>query len=468
MKSLHKHILIACLTGFLSACSYGDINIDPNSPSSATLPSLLASSEVAIAYNVGADISQFSNIFTQHITGTVLQAAAWDRYNVDADAGTPFNSFYSGPMQDLVTLIELATGNNASGYTGIGKILMAYSLGTITAFYGDIPYSEAFKGALNPYPKFDKQEDIYNEIQNLLDEGIALLQNSDASKLPGRDDFIFRGNAAKWIATAYSLKARYYLHLAKIRSDAASKALESLYSGSVYRGIAGNDDDCQIVFGTGTTEASPWSQQISRRNDFRLGAAFISLLKAPFKDPRLPFYATLNAAGEYSGSPAGLGNAADSEIGSFFRNPANSVQLISFAETKFIESEALLRTNASIERVEESLKAAVKASVDRVTASAAPVAFVNSVATISDNPGNALRRIITQKYIALFTQPEVWTDWLRTGYPELEPSFGGVNELNPGGLIPRRLPVPLNERLNNPNSPAGKPSLQNPRFFWDQ
>ena len=466
-------MLAAVLTGCFSSCDYSAINVSPDSPATATLSSLLASSEVSIAYTVGADISQFTNIFTQHLTGTVLQAAAWDRYNVDAEAGSPFNSFYSGPMQDLVTLLRSASETGAAGYTGISKILLAYSLGTMTSLYGDIPYSEAFQGASNPHPEFDRQEVIYEEIQKLLSEAITDLESAGPGTMPGSDDFIFQGNASKWIASAYSLKARYYLHLAKADANAAAKALEALYSGTTYRGISDSNNDCEVKFGTGVTEASPWSQQIVRRNDFRLGAVFISLLKTPSDDPRLAFYALPNASGSYSGSAAGLGNSADSELGPFFRNPASAVPLISFSETKFIEAEARWRINPADQAIQQAIGEAIRASVNRVTSSSLPAsaisAFVDSkVRQLEGNPADMLRHIITQKYIALFTQPEAWTDWRRTGYPELEPAFGGTNGLNPGGLIPRRMPVPLNERLNNPNSPADEPSLQSPRFFWDR
>lgn len=466
-------MLAAVFTGFFSSCDYSAINVSPDSPATATLSSLLASSEISIAYTVGADISQLSNIFTQHLTGTVLQAAAWDRYNVDAEAGSPFNLFYAGPMQDLITLLRSAGETGATGYSGVSKILLAYSLGTMTSLYGDIPYSEAFQGASNPHPKFDRQEAIYEEIQKLLSEAITDLENAGPGTMPGSDDFIFQGNASKWIASAYSLKARHYLHLTEVDANAASKALEALYSGSTYRGISNGNNDCEVKFGTGVTEASPWSQQIIRRNDFRLGKVFISLLRTPTDDPRLVFYASPTANGSYSGSTAGLGNSTDSELGPFFRNPASTVQLISFSETKFIEAEARWRINPADEAIQQAMGEAIRASVNRVASSSLPAsvvsAFVDSkLRQLEGNSTGMLGHIITQKYIALFTQPEVWTDWRRTGYPELEPAFGGTNGLNPGGLIPRRLPVPLNERLNNPNAPADEPSLQNPRFFWDR
>lgn len=472
MNRFKTILLSGCLTIGLFACDYGDLNLNPNLPSTATLPSLLAGSEGVVAFAVGADMSQMTNIFTQHLSGIVLQAAAWDRYNVDAEAGMPFNAFYAGPMQDISTLIQQAENTQAKGYAGIGKIMMAYCLGTMTSLYGDIPYSEAFKGAVNPYPKFDTQASIYTQVQTLLDEGIALVKSADASNSPGNDDLIYKGNLTKWIAAAYTLKARYALHLSKVDPEAATKALAALYDGTTYRGIARNADDCDFVFGTGVTESNPWFQLVQQRNDFRLGKRFVDLLMTTPADPRLPVLAKTNAAGSYSGSISGQGQATDSQIGTYYTTATTPVSYITFAEAKFIEAEARLRLNAQDAQAEKALQDAVLASVDKITKGTTPAAALTAFAvnrgTLTGDAANRLRQVMTQKYIALFTQPEVWTDWRRTGYPDLLPSFGGTNGLNPGGEIPRRLPVPLGERLNNPNAPKETPSVQTPRFYWDK
>jgi hypothetical protein len=53
---------------------------------------------------------------------------------------------------------------------------------------------------------------------------------------------------------------------------------------------------------------------------------------------------------------------------------------------------------------------------------------------------------MNQKYIALFTQLEVYNDWRRTGFPTLTKATGAVTE------IPRRMPNVLTERLYNSNA----------------
>jgi hypothetical protein len=68
---------------------------------------------------------------------------------------------------------------------------------------------------------------------------------------------------------------------------------------------------------------------------------------------------------------------------------------------------------------------------------------------------------MTQKYVDLFTQPEVWADWRRTGLPALTP--------NPDAQlteIPRRLITPVDERIYNTNAIIVSDMLQ--KVWWDQ
>jgi hypothetical protein len=70
-----------------------------------------------------------------------------------------------------------------------------------------------------------------------------------------------------------------------------------------------------------------------------------------------------------------------------------------------------------------------------------------------------LKQIIMQKYVALFCNPETWTDWRRTGYPTLTPVTGTQ--------IPRRFPYPQSERqFNLQNLNAAVPNHADPNFIY--
>ncbi|MFM7854171.1 MAG: SusD/RagB family nutrient-binding outer membrane lipoprotein, partial [Flammeovirgaceae bacterium] len=95
--------------------------------------------------------------------------------------------------------------------------------------------------------------------------------------------------------------------------------------------------------------------------------------------------------------------------------------------------------------------------------------YVTANGTLSGTQAQQLSQILTQKYIALFTQSESWVDYRRTGVPTLTPPSTVIkNEANPNGDVPRRLPYPISERLfNAANIPTQSPSLQTPRLWID-
>jgi hypothetical protein len=458
----------------LSGCNYKDVNSNPNVVTSPTLPSLLTNVEVVSSYDIGGEGSQMNNIFMQYVSGLSTQPQAWDKYNVDNEAKNFFDYEYSKSLKDVTTMISNADALKLTVYVGFGKILLANSLGVLTDSYGDIPFSEGLKGETIPYPKYDKQQDVYAKIQSLLDEAIIALNAPNAQGLlPSTDDVIFKGNITKWIAAAYTLKAKYSLHLSKLNStDAANNTLAALYQAGFYRGIASNADDMDLVFGAVVNQANPWYHWFLGRNDFRLGKVFIDLMKRVPVDPRLSYFAKPNSSGIYIGSIAGSGDAITSQLGDYYNKPNAPFTIVSFADAKFMEAEARVRIDINDPLAQKALIDAITASIKKVTGGSATANTINDYVTafgkLSGTLDQQLQTIITQKYIAGFTRPEAWTDWRRTGYPILTASVGGVNGLNPSGEIPRRLPVPVSERLNNPNAPNDAPSLQLPRLYWDK
>jgi len=70
-----------------------------------------------------------------------------------------------------------------------------------------------------------------------------------------------------------------------------------------------------------------------------------------------------------------------------------------------------------------------------------------------------LESIITQKYLAMFGDPAVFSDWRRTGIPTLDP--------NTGSKVPRRLPYAQKEILSNENAPSPADVTIFDRVWWD-
>jgi len=91
---------------------------------------------------------------------------------------------------------------------------MAYLLGITTDHWGDIPYSDAFKGYESDFtPEYDTQEEIYTTIFTLLSEAVTDLNATESLFSPDTEDLIYGGDLDKWIKASYALKARFSLHM---------------------------------------------------------------------------------------------------------------------------------------------------------------------------------------------------------------------------------------------------------------
>jgi len=78
----------------------------------------------------------------------------------------------------------------------------------------------------------------------------------------------------------------------------------------------------------------------------------------------------------------------------------------------------------------------------------------------------SLAKIIMQKYIVLFMNPEAYTDYRRTGYPQLTPPS---NALTVDKKMPRRWPYPTSERIyNSKNFEPYKNLTISSRVWWDK
>ncbi len=450
MKS--KVLIIAIILGFISfSCDQWidtNLNVDPTSPSNVPLKTILPTTQTGIAYVLGGDIGRFTGCFTQQFFGNNRQHLGIYNYTFkEDDISNAWNTMYAGPMVDLHYIISKASELQSPYYQGVAEVLMAFSLGMWTDLIGAIPYSEAFKGNENLTPKLDTQEEIYNSIQKLLDSAITHLQSTTSIFIPGADDFIYGGKTANWIKAAYTLKARFYLHIKEY-----DKALAALQNG-----FTSNDDDMQVNFTDKETEANPLYQFNVQRGDISMGPALMKLMNN-FNDPRRPFFAKQDPNGGYS---------EESPLGPFYASINSPVPFITYVEAKFIESECQL-AKGNTTAAYNAYKEGILASMKKVGVSDNDAQTYWSQPSVDVGENNlTLKNIIEQKYIACFFSPEVYTDWRRTGFPTLTPVKGDK--------IPRRFPYPQSERLYNyENVIKVAPNFQNIDFiftdklWWDK
>ena len=420
---------------------YEGINTNPAQLTSPSPTLLLPTVITSTGYVWDGDASRFASLFIQYVTGAANQANAFGAYAVGIgdDDGLWVNLYggTGGVMTNANQLINLANAAGDMHYAGIGEVLMANALGLTTDFWGDVPYSQAFKGAANINPAYDSQQQIYTTLDGLLSDAITKLGATDAGAQPGTDDLIYGGNLKNWIATAYALKAKFYLHLGKVDAGNYTKAIAAAKS-AIAAGFSTSTNFAVPFLGASTTSQSPWYQFNSQRGDIAFTGYIYNIMKTA-GDPR----ETSAVYGDGSGA-----------LGDLYGSPDSPVELLTYDELLFVESEAYFQTgdkaNAAL-----TYNAAVTANLSRTVGSttyAAKVARTTANITLTD--------IMTQKYIADFLEPETWTDYRRTALPALVPNPVG------NGVIPRSLLYPLSEVINNTSTPPNTTLAR--KVYWDK
>ena len=452
-KIISSILLITVLLGSCKEWIDPSMNVDPNNPIEVAMAQLVAPIEANLAYIVGGEIARWDCAWMQQLAGLQSQSADIDIYTIsESDVTTAWSwNLYSPGMISTKILMEKAAAAESPHYAGIAKILMAYHLGVTTDHWGDIPYSDALKGATGEFkPTYDSQEEIYTTIFTLLDEAITDLGSTSSVFSPDVEDLIYEGDLAKWEKTAYALKARYSLHLAKLNGATAyNNALSAL--ANTY---TSNDDDFKFVFGSAYNNSNPVFQFEQERTGYvAANKTYMDMLSVT-SDPRQAVYFDGTV-----GSASGESNSDAAPIGPSYASSTSPVYLISYAEIKFIEAEARYKINASDALAVTAYNDGLKASLEREGVYGDGTWYdANKItaATIS------LEKIMDQKYLSSFLQIESWTDWRRTGYPVLVLATGAVTT-----EIPRRLPYPDDERLyNGENMPTGL-TIASP-VWWDE
>lgn len=485
MKIIFRNLFLLAglflVTCFLSCKKYvgGDTNIDPNKSSTPTLSTLLPVAIESTATN-HFQVAFITSMFSEQLAAYTSGALNEDQ-NREVRIETAFQGIYQNSLTNLDVMVKLAQEQNAPYYIGIGKILKAINLGLATDTWGDIPYSEAFQGANNLYPKYDSQETIYANMQTLLDEGIAQLSLAAGTIKPGTDDLIYGGTAATWIKAAWVLKARYAMHLTK--KDAAGAA--NLALTYLSKGFSSNAEDLQLIYTD--RNLNPWNKNVAvaaagavykvsptqRFIDLMTGSGYYPGLV----DPRLPILMDNKSAATYTGIVNGSGGAGNVNLtaNTYYAKPASPVPIVTFAEQKFLEAEAefikaggTATSAGSSANAYNAYLAGIGANMDKL--GAVKTAYLTNPLVAVTAAGLKLENILKEKHIALFLHPEAWVDVRRYDY-NADLFKGMALPLNQdaamNGQFIRRALYPLAETSRNPNSLTAQKTLTT-KVWWDQ
>jgi hypothetical protein len=473
-KLIYGMIFMTTVLTTVSCKKYLDVNTDPNNPLEASENLILS----PIITDIGVTVAggTFSNANT---SGVALINSYWmqqlslnqplpqyESYKfTTGDAEYTWGEMYINIMQNLKRLKEAAEEHGNHSYGVIAKVLTAYTLGVTTDMWGDIPYTEAFEG--NLHPAYDSQEDIYNMIQQMLDDAIAENQLDPGNLTPGADDFLYLGDMSKWEKFAYALKARHYMHLTKApghnaatQADLALTALENAFTGT--------DDEATLdIFSDAAGHESPWFKNTeSSQGGVVLGSTLIDGLIAR-SDPRLPVIANQGSLGTYLGRESTSDVVPDvtiySTLADHFSAASAPIALLPYSELQFIKAEAtFIKSGAAA--AQPIYQEAVKDNMVQLGLSLSDPDVVSYLASRGPlTPANALQRIIEEKSIANLLAVEIFNDWRRTGFPTLSlvsnPQAGVTS-------IPRRYQYSQQEISTNPQ-PQNTDINITDRVWWD-
>lgn len=457
MKKITYISLIAGLLVLLSISSCknwlgGDINVDPTRPGEVTLASLLppviervSASHYSIAFTTSQYTQQTASVF----------GGGADSWRETSLSGA-WSRLYISAMNNAKTMEEQAVAEGSPHYAGIAQMLQALSLGLVADQWGSAPWSEALAASNNLTPGFDSQEDLYKEINSLLDAAIANMNSAESIFKPGSDDIAFGGDMANWAKAANMLKARYAIHLSnKGGAEAANKALAALAAG-----FADNADDFQLAYNS--VNKNPWHLTPALANNtgnlsISLAAGIVNMMNGNLYnvfDPRLPIIADTSGTGatEFKGIVSGSGGGGNTEMSSstWYQTETAPLLMATYAEQKFIESEA----NFILGNAADAYTAytdGITAHMDKIGVDATDRDAYLADANIGVGAANlTIGHIMKEKYIALYLNPEVWTDVRRHNYDTTNIYLGITMPVdNDDKKVPQRALYPSSEQDRN-------------------
>ena len=467
---MKKIILAIQIFSLLVITSCSDLveglNENPNSPTTAAYQNILTGAEVGNIILQTGETSRRAGIFCGYYTGIQRQHQGFSNYTVTtSDFDELWDDAFVNALRNAKVAEEAALEEGLDGIAiGIVQVLQALTYGTETSLFGAIPFDDAGNITIEN-PVFEDQSQVYSKIQSLLDQAIQNLQMETGRPATGAEIY-FNGDPDAWIAVAYTLKARYFMHTKQYaEAYAAAKS-----------GISSANNSMYAPHGSGLDENNLSYQffAIQVRGADLITSDFMTSLVAPSAETspdftayrgnaktnesgRYGFYFQINDVGTQPNTTNGL--AA----------PEASAPIVTYQENLLILAEAGFRTEGFTAGLAalNNFRAYMNAGGYLTNADAANIQYDAYDAADFSNGGienqdnvssdNALlREILEERYITLFGQIEGFCDVRRT---QNESIVKVPVQPNTGSELPQRFIYPQSEIDRNDNIPNPIPGL---------
>jgi hypothetical protein len=512
---IRKILFLTTLVISMQSCTkdFDKINIDPNNSPAVPLGYLLGQAQLYIggsAGDPGYATWRANLIYALPVTqmfSSLSTFYAGDKYLYQADLSEAyFVTQYPSSVKGLVDIISQSKADPKNvNFLSIARILKVLQMSLITDLYGDVPYSEAGQGFLttNFSPKYDAQKDIYADLLKELTEAGAAL--STTAITPGKADFAYGGDVAKWKKFANSLMLRLAMRMQKVDAASAQTWAKKALDGGVMSSNAetfaiqyGNDGGTATInsnsYNLGEADGAGHRNEVSK-GSIQWSKTLIDMMKKRV-DPRISTISILksgdataaNQKGLPSGLDAGTLTALTGETGPDSYSRPNPILyfakdpyiLLPYAEVEFMKAEAIERgwyTGSAATEYALGQAAAVSQLSVNVGAPAIAAGAITAYQMANPYPATTMADKMLQIHSEMFILNastlngfEGWANYRRTGLPVLTPTNYPGNGTN--GTIMRRLIYPVSEQGLNANYKTAVttqgPDLFTTRMWWDK
>ncbi len=473
MKNLKYFFALLLLVFAANACqNFEELEADQNRSTTVPPGLVLRGLLKDVYYAPWGDVSRYCQYWCSNYNYYDNNEYEW------TTTGLNFTSIKNVvKMEEEATRIGLPAGN---AYEAIGKFFRAYFYYDMTMKVGDVPLTDALKGAENIAPAYNTQREIFKQILTWLDESNTQL----AARVAVADqtfvgfDFYFNGDLAKWQKAVNAFKIRVLVQLSKREAEASELNVKAEFAKvagnpTQYPLPTSNADNVKYIFTSIDKYPFNPSNFGFYADRYNTSATYVGNLAA-LKDPRVFVVAEPAAAKlaggltpadfeAYVGAPSDEGldamatkvqNGEYSRISKayFFSSDAGEPSIqIGYPELCLNIAEGINRGWWPAGDAKAWYDKGITASMESygITDAAALATYLAAPATgYKGNNNDGLNQVLMQKYLALAQHSgyEAYYNWRRTKQPFF---FEGGPGTGNGGVIPKRYQYPTTERDNN-------------------
>ena len=509
MKKIYSILISALAVALLfTSCDindFGDINKDPNKPSTSFTTYFFTHACRYVDRFAYTTATNAYDPWYQEWSGYLSESKNNQYGPLSTTSNYSAGTLYLNPLKNLHYIIEMnedpdqkdepyvAVLGTSANQIAAAKTLMSYFFMSISDIQGPVVISDAFKGASedNWTPKYDTQEEAYTILDNTLKEAYA--QFDENGTLDSSADVLYGGDIKKWKKFNASLRMLLAIKLSDVDPNTGKTRFAAAYADGgmteVSDGLDFTYDDlnwnmmyywCSPDYSSAGLNPVPNYFIVEAMKELKDNRMFKYFDVECYKGKRSTETFPRDKHSSFYGTPFGLvSNEAVSKwsdcvssINYDMLDQSATVPIIPTSRILLTEAEAAYRGWISAD-AKALYEAGIKASFAWWSATGADE-YVNSE-EVAYNQDKGLEQIATQRWIAgyLGDGVQAWSDWRRLDIPKMPVGPGASNT----GInhYPYRLPFGDTDRNYNTENykaaistlkPSGADDKDN-RVWWD-